>query len=132
MAILKRKKSEEDTAALLQSDSHPIQSTTESQQPQSSSSQDPAPGTAMAQEGPVTHDHENDNENGAPPVDLLDPDLIGRTIKLVRADNWEQDILPTPSTQTQIIYENQRGYRSTLLSLNLFASSFEVGYRANL
>ena len=128
MGLLKRKKSDEDTTALLQSESHPIRSSTEPQEPQSSSSHNPAPGTAMAQEVSVTHDHDNDNKKDAPPNDLLDPGLIGRTIKLVRADNWEQDILPTPSTQTQIIYENQRGYHSTILFSYFSTYPVEVGY----
>ena len=128
MGLLKRKKSDEDTTALLQSESHPIPSSAEPQEPQPSSSPDPAPGTAMAQEVSVTHDHDNDNKKDAHPNDLLDPELIGRTIKLVRADNWEQDILPTPSTQTQVIYENQRGYRSAIFSSFFSAYPVEVGY----
>jgi hypothetical protein len=43
------------------------------------------------------------------PADLLDPALIGRVIKLVRAPNWEEDLTPTIKEDTQILYENQRG-----------------------
>jgi hypothetical protein len=107
MGFLKRKKPEEDNVVLLQADSHPSRSSTDSQNPQSSSV-DQAPGPAMVQEVSVTIHHDNENED-TPPDDLLAPELIGRTIKLVKADDWEQDILPTPSSQTQIIYENQRG-----------------------
>jgi hypothetical protein len=45
-----------------------------------------------------------------PPEDMSAPDLIGRTIKLVRADNWREDIIETPPKETYILYENQRGY----------------------
>jgi hypothetical protein len=44
------------------------------------------------------------------PEDMLDPALIGRTIKLARAENWDQDIIPTIPQQTKVLYENQRGY----------------------
>ena len=44
------------------------------------------------------------------PEDMLDATFIGRTIKLVRAENWEQDTIPTIPQQNQILYENQRGY----------------------
>ena len=50
---------------------------------------------------------EGDEE--ARPDDLLDPALIGRTIKLVREDNWTEDIIQTRSQETKILYENQRG-----------------------
>jgi hypothetical protein len=42
--------------------------------------------------------------------DMLDPELIGRTIKLVKADDWEEDLIETFPKETQILYENQRGY----------------------
>jgi hypothetical protein len=41
-------------------------------------------------------------------------DLIGRTIKLVRTDNWQEDIIDTPPKETYILYENQRGYTHQL------------------
>jgi hypothetical protein len=41
--------------------------------------------------------------------DNLDPRLIGRTITLVEAHDWEEDLVKTPSQQTRILYENQRG-----------------------
>ena len=43
------------------------------------------------------------------PEDMLDATFIGRTIKLARAENWEQDIIPTIPQQTKVLYENQRG-----------------------
>lgn len=44
------------------------------------------------------------------PEDMLEATFIGRTIKIAREDNWDQDIIPTVSQETQILYENQRGY----------------------
>ena len=41
---------------------------------------------------------------------MLNPNLIGRTINLVRADNWQEDIIQTVPKETEILYENQRGY----------------------
>ena len=41
--------------------------------------------------------------------EMLDPKLIGRVIKLVKADNWEEDLIETSPKETQILYENQRG-----------------------
>ena len=48
------------------------------------------------------------------PEDMLDIAFIGRTIKLVRAENWEQDIIPTIPQETRILYENQRGYANPI------------------
>src|SRR5579859_5062783 len=42
-------------------------------------------------------------------MDLLDPGLIGRTIKIVKTDDWEEDLIHVPDKETQILYENQRG-----------------------
>ena len=42
-------------------------------------------------------------------MDLLDPGLIGRTIKLVKSDGWEEDLISVPDHETHILYENQRG-----------------------
>jgi hypothetical protein len=42
-------------------------------------------------------------------MDLLDPGLIGRTIKIVKSDDWEEDLIHLPDKETQILYENQRG-----------------------
>jgi hypothetical protein len=47
--------------------------------------------------------------------DMLNPDLIGRTINLIRADDWEEDLIERPAKETQILYENQRGYVSLLI-----------------
>jgi hypothetical protein len=44
------------------------------------------------------------------PGDMLDVTFIGRTIKLVLAENWEDDVIPTIPQETRILYENQRGY----------------------
>jgi len=60
------------------------------------------------------------------PEDMLDATFIGRTIKLIRAENWEQDLLPTMSQDTQILYENQRGY-VLLSSYELTSSMFLFG-----
>ena len=112
MGLLKRKISGDDTTALLQSESQAIDCPTEPQGCQLSSSQGQPGPSGMPQPVLIIHDCQDDgpnNEHAKPPDDLLNPELIGRTIKLVRADNWEQDILPTPSRQTEIIYENQRG-----------------------
>ena len=64
------------------------------------------PPAAASVEDPL-NDEEDDRE--ARPDDLLDPALIGRTIKLVREDNWAEDIIHTRSQETKILYENQRG-----------------------
>src|SRR5438045_7459626 len=40
-------------------------------------------------------------------MDLLDPGLIGRTINIVKTDDWEDDLIHVPDKETQILYENQ-------------------------
>src|SRR5271155_5231107 len=64
------------------------------------------PPAAVSVEDPLNNEEADDE---ARPDDLLDPALIGRTIKLVREDNWTEDIIHTRSQETKILYENQRG-----------------------
>jgi|SRR5277367_2338729 len=84
--------------------SDPAQSSPEQQQ------QLPSPALTPPAAASIEHTQENreEDEEGRPD-DLLDPALIGRTIKLVREDNWSEDIFQTRSQETKILYENQRG-----------------------
>ena len=69
------------------------------------SAQEQAPGQGQGQEqgqGESAAEH-------AAGMDLLDPGLIGRTIKLVKSDGWEEDLISVPDHETHILYENQRG-----------------------
>jgi len=64
-------------------------------------------------------------------MDLLDPGLIGRTIKLIKTDGWEEDLISVPDHETHILYENQRGYVyfsfTVFIVLSLFVSP-SLGY----
>jgi hypothetical protein len=55
------------------------------------------------------HNGDGQSRDGAP-VDLLDESFIGRTIKLKKSDDWQQDIIATLDTEVELLYENQRGY----------------------
>ena len=71
------------------------------------------PSTSSEQQNPVETspvEPEPETVEDSGPEDMLDATFIGRTIKLARAQNWDQDIIPTIPQQTQILYENQRGY----------------------
>jgi len=81
-----------------------------SQSTQETNAQAPA-GTANPQD---TADHnetsaEQGQEDRSVLGDMLDPIFIGRTIKLVRKDGWEEDIIQQPNKETFVLYENQRG-----------------------
>ena len=115
MGFLKRKKKDVPTPSL-EAEARsarvarpPPYNHTPSQSPQYAAPGDPS--SPITQESPSTElptdaehpDHLNATE------DWLDPNLIGRTIRLVRADGWEEDIIPTAKKETHILYENQRG-----------------------
>jgi hypothetical protein len=53
--------------------------------------------------------HEAQSESPENILDIPDSSLIGRSIKLVRAENWQDDIIRTSPKETHILYENQRG-----------------------
>jgi hypothetical protein len=104
MGFLKRKKKQAPHhMPLLQAEASSAR-TAPSPSPQQSATPSPLPELSARVEGEET------GQEDTGPEDMLDVTFIGRTIKLVRAENWEQDLLPTISQDTQILFENQRGY----------------------
>jgi hypothetical protein len=115
MGFLKRKKKDVPTPALqAEARSAPVARPPPFNHAPSQSPQDAAPGnpsSPITQGSPSTElptEAEHPDQLSAT-EDWLDPNLIGRTIKLVRADGWEEDIIPTAAKETHILYENQRG-----------------------
>jgi len=124
MALFRRRKSTKNSSPLLDSEQptqsrqtiesslHEEASPCESLLP-SAAVQDLPPQEMPAEEA---HGEERGGEvtprtgPSLPPEGLLDETLIGRTIKLAQAEDWEHDIVPTLDLELQILYENQRGY----------------------
>jgi hypothetical protein len=57
----------------------------------------------------VLQDNGEEEPQDGVPADLLDESFIGRTIKLKKSDDWQQDIIATLDTEVELLYENQRG-----------------------
>jgi hypothetical protein len=107
MALLKRKKKESQQPLLAEAAS---QSAAAEESPQESP-QETAPEDSPSQtEGLTNTEPDLLRAVTLPPDDMLDTSLIGRTIKLAIAQNWEHDILTQQKETTYILYENQRGY----------------------
>lgn len=120
MALFRRRKSTKNSSPLLDSE-QPTQSrqTIESSlHEEASPCESLLPSTAAQDRPPQAEGHgeerggEETQPTGPslPPEGLLDETLIGRTIKLAQAEDWEHDIVPTLDLELQILYENQRGY----------------------
>ena len=118
MAFLRRKKTKQnrssspllyarDTEAAISSDSSSPLESHEQLCQGLEPAQDPLPRTELTSSQQPNNSEMSDT-NG-PPEGFLDPALIGRTIKLFHANNWDQDIITTAPEETQILYENQRG-----------------------
>ena len=108
MALFKSKKKKLDSSAQAEGTAVEVQPSTDLRS------------TSAAPENPTSEPHHDSNKNNAnaeeEPVnpqeisEMLDPELIGRTITLARADDWEEDLIETFPKETQILYENQRGH----------------------
>ena len=131
MGVLRRK-NKQTHMLLLQAEASSAPETPESPSPtetpprQSSTSDVQPPREQSSREGEQQEETAPNGDTG-PPEDMLDATFIGRTIKLVRAENWEQDLLPTFPQETYILYENQRGYILTLLPTTLVLFNLNVG-----
>jgi len=60
------------------------------------------------------------------PDDMPDASLIGRKIKLVRAEDWQQDLIQSPPKETFILYENQRGYPPLIPNVACFSGGSRI------
>lgn len=131
MGLFKRKKKPGDMLSL-QAEAQSAQvapAQSEQQQPESTPEHPPPDQQLSPQssQGQGSQD-EGDDDTGetaadkAANMDLLDPTLLGRTIRLVKSDDWEEDLIQVPSPETQILYENQRGYcpQDLPMSINLY------------
>ena len=120
MTLFRRKNSKKDSSPLLHSE-QPTQSRQtigSSLHEEASPCESLLPSTAAQDRPPQAEGHgeerggEETQPTGPslPPEGLLDETLIGRTIKLAQAEDWEHDIVPTLDLELEILYENQRGY----------------------
>ena len=124
MALFRRKNSTKGSSPLLRSPQptqspqtiesslHQETSPRESLHLPSAAAQDPPPRETQGEQVHEQRGREETQrtETGSPPEGLLDKSLVGRKIKLAQAENWQQDIIPTLDLETEILYENQRGY----------------------
>ena len=95
--------------------------------PQHSRTLEPALQSGLPEQTQSPEPVEQTRIPGRPLEGLIDASLIGRSIKLVRVENWEDDLIPTNPKETRILYENQRGCLShqliTLIQVCSFSGS---------